>query len=227
MSNRPQTKVVLAMTADGKIADVERRPARFSSKADRKHLERQIASVDGVLFGAATLRAYGTTITISNPHLLQRRIQQQKPPQPRHIVCSASGNIDPQRRFFQQEVPRWLLTTAEEAASRYGKEDFEQIIVVERKKDQKIDWSGALERLAELGIAKLAVLGGGELVASLLAEDLLDEFWLTVCPVIFGGATAPTLVEGVGFAPQQAKQLELIEVRRVAQEIFLHYRRKY
>jgi dihydrofolate reductase len=87
-----------------------------------------------------------------------------------------------------------------------------------------IDWIDALAQLKELGLHKLAILGGGELVASLLAKDLIDEFWLTVCPLILGGATAPTPVEGIGFPAQEARRLELLSVERIEGEIFLHYR---
>ncbi len=234
--NRPRTTVVLAMTADGKIADRSRSPARFSSAADRAHLEKQISLVDGVIFGAQTLRAYGTTLPISNPQLLQQRQQLSQPPQPVHIVASASANIDPQLRFFSQPVPRWLLTTAAGAKSWQGK--FERILVTEVEergrggegkrggivRSKSIDWIGAFEQLGKLGLKKLAILGGGELVASLLAVDLIDELWLTVCPLIVGGASAPTPVEGIGLSPQQAKKLELLTVERVEEEVFLHYR---
>ncbi|MGK7878238.1 MAG: RibD family protein [Xenococcaceae cyanobacterium] len=254
--NRPETTVVLAMTADGKIADVGRSPARFSFAADKEHLEKQIALADGVLFGAGTLRAYGTTLPISNPQLLQARKQQQKPPQPVQIVCSASAEIDPQLQFFSQPVPRWLLTTAAGAKSWQGMTEgrFERILVADveergrggegergrisspksktcpqegvlrRQNLKSIDWIGAFAQLAQLGLKKLAILGGGELIASLLAVDLIDEFWLTVCPVIFGGAAAPTPVEGAGLLPQQARRLELLSVERIKQEVFLHYR---
>ncbi|MDR9405249.1 MAG: dihydrofolate reductase family protein, partial [Halothece sp. Uz-M2-17] len=57
--NRPHTTVVLAMSADGKIADTARSAAEFSSHIDRAHLERQVAKADAILFGAGTLRAHG------------------------------------------------------------------------------------------------------------------------------------------------------------------------
>src|SRR4028119_937416 len=106
---RPHTTVVLAMSADGKIADVTRSPARFSSPADRAHLEKQIALADAILLGAGTLRAYGTTLGVSNPQLLQIREQGGVSPQPVQIVCSRSADLDPRLRFFRQQVPRWLL----------------------------------------------------------------------------------------------------------------------
>jgi 5-amino-6-(5-phosphoribosylamino)uracil reductase len=89
--------------------------------------------------------------------------------------------------------------------------------------DQQIDWVKALAQLKKLGLQKLAVLGGGELVASLLAVDAIDEFWLTVCPVILGGNNAPTPVEGEGFLALQARRLKLLSVQQVEEEIFLHY----
>ena len=228
LSNRPYAIVVLAMTADGKIADRDRSPARFSTAADQSHLEQQIALVDAVVFGAGTLRAYGTSLPISNPQLLQARQQKSKPLQPVHIVCSASASLDPHLRFFSQSLPRWLLTTAAGAQSWQESESgFERIIVADAKKpdhDSPIDLIKAFAQLVELGIEKVAILGGGQLVASLLAQQLIDEVWLTVCPLILGGVDAPTSVEGTGLLAQQAQSLELLSVERIDQEIFLHYR---
>jgi 5-amino-6-(5-phosphoribosylamino)uracil reductase len=244
---RPQTTVILAMTADGKIADRVRSPARFSSATDKAHLEKQISLVDGVLFGAGTLRAYETTLPISNPDLLSAREQLQQPLQPVHIVCSASARLDPRWRFFSQPVPRWLLTSTtgakfwQELQGRQGnkgdkgdkgdkvdkktnKQGFDRILIAEAENNSsKIDWIGALAQLKELGLQKLAILGGGELVASLLEIDAIDEFWLTVCPLILGGATAPTPVAGIGLTTQQARRLKLLSVRETEGEIFLHY----
>lgn len=226
MYHRPSTTVILAMTADGKIADERRSPARFGSAADKAHLEQQISLVDAVLFGAGTLRAYGTSLPITNPDLLQQRHERSQLPQPFHIVCSASGKIEPQLRFFSQPIPRWLLTTTTGAKLWQLGNRFEQILTVDAAMDcfSSIDWSKALTQLKLLGIDKLAILGGGELVASLLKEDLIDEFWLTICPVILGGRKAPTPVEGIGFCQHQGQKLALLSVKQVEQEIFLHYR---
>lgn len=221
--NRPHTTVVLAMSADGKIADVTRSPARFSSPGDQAHLESQVALADGVLFGAGTLCAYGTTRSVSNPQLQQQRKQRGLPIQPVQIVCSRLAQFDPQLRFFRQNVPRWLLTTEAGAEPWRDKSDyFERILVVNASSDG-INWHDAYQQLNQLGIQRLAVLGGGNLVASLLAADLIDELWFTVCPLILGGADAPTPVEGTGFSEQLAKRLELLTVERVDQELFLHY----
>lgn len=221
-SHCPHVTVVLAMSADGKIADAWRSPARFGSAQDKSHLETQIAQADGVLFGAGTLRAYGSTLRVTHPDLLQQRLQQGKPPQPVHIVCSRSVQFNPSCVFFQQPVPRWLLTTAAQANQpQIGK--FERVISVGTR-GTGLDWVDALQQLRQLGLKQLVVTGGGEVVASLLAVKGIDEIWLTVCPLLLGGQDAPTPVGGLGVLEKIAPRLELLGVEAIAQEVFLHYR---
>ncbi len=84
----PKITAILAISLDGSISSAEDTAARFSSKTDLFHLEQQIALCDGIIFGASTLRAYGTTITVKNPQLLKERQQRNLSPQPLNIVCS-------------------------------------------------------------------------------------------------------------------------------------------
>lgn len=221
-SRRPHTTVVLALSADGKIADGQRSPARFSSPTDQQHLEQQIVEADGVLFGAGTLRTYGTTLRVTDPELLQQRTQAGKPPQPAQIVCSRSANIDPSFRFFQQPVPRWLLTT-ETGRQSWGRQPgFDQILAF-CGPNNEIDWNAALEKLLTLDLERLVVLGGGTLIDSMLQANLIDELWLTVCPLILGGESAPTPVDGAGFSEKLAPHLKLQSVEQRGEEVFLHY----
>jgi 5-amino-6-(5-phosphoribosylamino)uracil reductase len=225
-NNRPYTTVVLAMSADGKIADEGRVPARFSSPADKLHLEQQVAAADAVLFGAGTLRAYGSTIRVSQPQLIQQRYQQKLPLQPVQIVVSASGKLDERSRFFQQPVPRYLLTTTHGAQFWLNTSHFEQIIVCESSAKNQFDWIKAMQKISAMGLNRLAVLGGGEIVATMLAADLIDELWLTVCPLLLGGKNAPTPVDGEGFTEIIAPRLELLAAKVIDSEVFLHYRRQ-
>jgi 5-amino-6-(5-phosphoribosylamino)uracil reductase len=222
VQHRPHTTVVLAMSADGKIADFKRSPARFGSGADKAHLEKQIAASDAVVFGAGTLRAYGTTLTVSHPKLLQQRRDENKPPQPVHIVISHSARLNPEIKFFQQPVRRWLLTTSQGSTFWQERSEFEQILVFETPTGQ-IDLPAAWQHLLTLHITQTAVLGGGQLIANLLNSDLIDEFWLTICPLILGGAAAPTPVEETGFLADFAPKLRLLDSQTIEQEVFLHY----
>ncbi len=241
--DRPYTTVILAISADGKIADAARSPARFGSANDKAHLEQQVAASDAVLFGNGTLQAYGTAMRVISAELLKQRELHWKPPQPAQIVCSRSSEFDPNLRFFQQPVPRWLLTAEREdgesqtpsnsplpascfllPASCFLLPSMFDRTIYAKTAGGEIDWIDGFQQLASLGIKRLAILGGGKLVASVLAAGLVDELWLTVCPLILGGADAPTAVEGKGFLADLALKLELLAVKQVGQEVFLHYK---
>ncbi|MGB3295458.1 MAG: RibD family protein [Phormidesmis sp.] len=228
---RPYVVVVLAMSADGKIADIHHSAARFPSSADKAHLEAQVARADAALFGAGTLRAYGTTLPVSNPHLIDERRQRQQSDQPFQIVCSASGCLDWRWHFFDQFIPRWLITTPAgkkvwqagmpRAANRVF---FEQILVSQ----EPLNWPKIMDELlipttARPPIGHLTVMGGGELVASLLHHRLVDELYLTVCPLLIGGKAAPTPVEGIGFTLPDVPRLKLQSAQVEGDEVFLHY----
>ncbi len=220
--DRPKTTVILAMSADGKIADASRTAARFGSAHDKVHLEHQVALADGVLLGAGTLRAYGTTVRVVQPELLSHRQQQGKPLQPVQIICSRSAALDPHLSFFRQPVPRWLLTTPAGARRWQDGDAFERLLVAETATGT-IDWQAAFGQLWVAGLKNVAVLGGGALVASLLEANCLDELWLTVCPLLLGGVAAPTPVDGKGLVAALAPRLKLLAARTIDDEVFLHY----
>ncbi|NJR68349.1 MAG: RibD family protein [Synechococcales cyanobacterium CRU_2_2] len=220
----PQTAVILAMSADGKIADGGRSPARFGSAADQAHLEAQVALADVVVFGAETLRAYGTTMSVRSPELLAQRQACGQSSQPVQLVCSASGRLDPEARFFRQPVPRWLLTTAT-GAQLWRQTHFDQILIAPQV-GEKWDWRAVWRSLAGAGLARVAVLGGGRLTSALFEAGLVQDLWLTICPLVLGGATAPTPVDGVGFWAKSAPQLHLQSAEQLGGELFLNYRVK-
>ncbi|MGB0560507.1 MAG: RibD family protein [Spirulinaceae cyanobacterium] len=223
---RPKTVVVLAMSADGKISDRTRQPARFGSRADRHHLEHQIAQADGVLIGANTLRAYQTSVTLQDPRLLAQRAAAGRSPQPWHWICSRSGQLDPNWRFFRQPLRRGLITTPGGAITAQDCA-FERVLTPPHSSGDAasaIAWPQIWSQFHTLGIRQLAILGGGNLIASLAAIAALDELWLTLCPYLIGGENAPTPYDGLGHLLTQAPQLELLSHRVVGQEVFLHYR---
>lgn len=220
----PHTTVVLAMSADGKIADHTRSAARFSSQADLHHLETQVAQADGVLSGAGTLRAYGTCLRVRQAALLQQRQARGQPPQPVQMVYSPRGELDQRWRFFQQAVPRWLITTATGALPWQQQGAFSEIFQMPGA-PTPADWRSLLACWLDHGIQRLAILGGGYLVAQLVEADLVEELHLTVCPLLLGGQQAPTPMDGSGLPAAIAPRLRLLSAEARGDEVFLHYRR--
>jgi 5-amino-6-(5-phosphoribosylamino)uracil reductase len=220
-----KTTLVLAMTADGKISDARKSPPKFGSKRDYAHLEEQMAAADAILVGSGTLKDGGETVLVARPELIQARTNRGQAPQPIQIVCSRTGKLDRAATFFSQPISRWLITTKNGATDWADLSKFDRVLICDTT-DGDIDWQTVTDRLTELGIQTICFLGGSELAASLFAANFIDELWLTVCPFIYGGSTAPSPVSGAGFTPELAPRLELLSVDRVEQELFLHYKVK-
>ena len=139
------------------------------------------------------------------------------------IVCSQSADLDSSYPFFTQSFPRGLLTDAAGAVKWGDRPEFDVVLAAETS---PFDWTVIFTELEELGIKKLALLGGGQLVGSLFSAGLVNELWLTICPLILGNSTSPTPVAGDGFLIENAPKLQLIQSLAVNDEIFLHYKTK-
>jgi 5-amino-6-(5-phosphoribosylamino)uracil reductase len=220
------TTAILAMSADGKISAVDRRAPREPDAADLAHLELQTSLADLVLVGAGTMRAEGAAYTIRDPQLVAARAARGQPPQPITCVVSHSLDLPTDLPFFDQPIRRWLLTTGTALVRRpdHGLADRAEVLALG---DTEIDWSAFYALLEERGIGRMALLGGGALTAALIEAGRVDDWWLTIWPLVFGGKDAPSPVEGHGFAPRLAPRLQLIETRLVGSEVFLHYRLLY
>lgn len=216
---RPYTTVVLAMTADGKISNASRSPALFGSPQDQRHLEIQVAQADALLVGAGTIRAYQRNVMVRDPGLLAARAARGQSPQPVQIVSSPSGHLDRHWEFFRQPIPRWLLTSPEGARPWQGDRSWDRLIA----HPQPFPWEEWFQSWRqEMGWQNMVLLGGGTLIADLLAGDLVDELWLTLCPFLLGGSQAATPVDGLGRISPLPLSLE--EQRRIGDELFLRYK---
>ncbi len=216
------TTVVLGMTVDGKISATDPSALRTTDAADQEHLEYQVSLADLVLLGAGTIRAEGRTFTIRNPELLAARAVRGQSPQPIACVVSRSLELSVELPFFSQDVQRWVFTTRASLGSNLQR-TLPSLAKLVDLGNTDLDWDRAYEFLENQGIHHVVALGGGELTAALLEAGRIDDLWLTVWPVIYGGREAPSPVEGVGFIPSSAPQLQLIESRQISSELFLHY----
>lgn len=75
---------------------------------------------------------------------------------------------------------------------------------------ERVDLKELLSELEKRGVKKMLVEGGGEVRWSFFKEKLADELFVWIMPYVWGGKSAPTLVEGTGFtASSDAVALKL------------------
>jgi len=91
----------------------------------------------------------------------------------------------------------------------------------------KIDIKEVVNYLTtKLKAKRILMEGGPTLFGSFLEKELIDEIFLTVAPKIFGNTkdATLTLVEGKLFLPKNIKNLKIVTVKQIGDELFLRYK---
>lgn len=205
---RPWISTNLAVSADGKISTVDRRPSGWTSPADHARLLELRKSADALIVGRGTLEADRMTLAVPG-----------KTVQPLRCVVSRTGDIAPDHPLFHKPGgPIHLLIT--------GKTPVAPIPGVTIHHGSLV---GFLETLAtDLGVKHLHCEGGGTLIRSLAEIDAIDEFHLTLAGhTLFGGSSAPTATAvPADFLPSSVHfALSYFDPRPDLGECFLSYRR--
>jgi 5-amino-6-(5-phosphoribosylamino)uracil reductase len=227
LPDRPFVTLNVAESADGKIAPIDRGKINFGSAEDRAQMEALRALADAVLIGGGTLRAEDPPLVIRDPAVRDRRASAKGSPHPRNIaVCSIlPANLAEMNFFRSPETDKLVFTTERTPADlREVAAQYAQIEVVPVDASGRVDLAAVLGKLASLGVHHLLLEGGGELNFSMLQCGLIDEVYLTLCPFIFGGRSAPTSFDGAGFTREHIRKLALKSHRISTHgEVFLHY----
>ena len=223
---RPYVRINVAMTADGKIDSVGRRGASISSDADWARVDEMRADSDAVVVGGRTLLGDDPHLNVKSPELRAARQARGLPENPAKVGVVSIAELRLDSRFLTSGPARRLIyttsRTAPEHIARLTAAGAEVFILGAGQ----VDLRAAMASLFDLGMRQVLVEGGGTLIAEVLRLDLADELTLYLAPRIFGGASAPTLADGPGFAPDGAPRLVLDshEVLDPQGGLLLHYR---
>jgi riboflavin biosynthesis pyrimidine reductase len=203
---RPWISTNLAVSADGKISSVTKRPSGWTSAADHARLLRLREKADALMVGRGTLEADRMTLRVPGKVI-----------QPLRCIVSRSGEIAPEHPVLHSEGGAVHLLVTENPAHP----DISGVT------QHHGTLAGFLETLAgDLGVKHLHCEGGGELIRSLAELDAIDEFHLTLAGhTLFGGAKAPTATGIPAEFLPQSRVFTLHEFHAEAGECFLSYRR--
>ena len=139
---------------------------------------------------------------------------------PAVAVVSSGASLDPGHPVLQKAV---VLTTTRGAELLGG--TLPDVVAV--NDGDWVDVRGAIEVLRARGHRRILSEAGPTMFASLLADALVDELFLTVSPVLAGRLAAGGrlgLVEGAELLPQVRVGVRLLSVRKSDEHLFLRYR---
>lgn len=224
-TKRPFVFINMAMTADGKIATANRAVSSFGSRHDLDNLYKLRTTADAIMAGARTLDLNKVFLGNGGERYRRLRLQRALSEYPLRIIVSGSGTIDPRAAIFQKRFSPILLITSRRASATTIRTLRTLVDDVFISSGRAIDFTAALQWLAEKWkVRRLLCEGGGELNAALFREGFVDELNLTICPKIFGDRHAPTIAEGNSHIPLAlAANLRLRSVRKIGEEVFLKF----
>lgn len=212
--NRPFVFINVAMTADGKIDTFERKGSAISSKQDKERVDMLRAEADAVLVGGKTLLEELPKLTVKSEALREGRIQQGRSPNPIKVGVVTVADIPMDSDFVKAGDARVVIFTTH----RTSKEQLERLhmhgVEVFADDAPRVDLVKMMSTLKEIGVGRLMVEGGGTMNFELLRLGLVDELTLYIAPMIFGGANAPTLADGLGVPRDAAIEMRLQHIQQ-------------
>jgi len=213
-----------AQTLDGHIASRTGDSRWISSTSSRQLVHRLRARVDAVAVGIGTVLA-------DDPRLTARRVRVRR--HARRVVIDPRLRIpDNARLLTEPSVPLTIAVGAgadphrvQHLRARRGIE----IFTLPPTRGGRGSLRPLLEHLATAhGATNVLVEGGGGLLGSLLAEDLIDQYLVFTAPIVLGDAEAVTAVRGSAVPRiEEGTRLHLAGMRRIEGDVLLDYRRAH
>jgi len=218
--SRPYVLLSCATSADGYLDDATPRRLILSGPADLDRVDEVRAGCDAILVGARTVRTDNPRLLIRDPRRRARRTARGLPEHPARVTLTATGDLDPQARFFAPGALRlvYCATSALAVArARLGHRGDSAVLI---DAGDPLSFDFMLSDLAERGVARALVEGGGQILGEFLAAGLADELNLAVAPFFIADPAAPRLdLPG----PGADGPMTLAETCRVGEVALLRY----
>ena len=220
MRERPYTLLSCSVSIDGYIGNAASR-LLLSNEADFDRVDSVRASCDAILVGAATVR-------IDNPRLLVRsqarrdeRAARGLPASPVKVTVTRRAQLDARADFFRvgdtEKIVYCASPLVDDARERLGP------VATVVDGGHTVEMRRLSSDLADRGVERLMVEGGGKVHTQFLTADLVDELQLVVAPVFVGDSHAPRFVLDGRFPWNPGCRATLVDVRQIGDVVLLRY----
>jgi len=220
MSDRPYTLLSCSVSLDGYLGDHKPRLA-LSNEADFDRVDQVRATCDAIMVGAVTVRTDNPRLLIRSPARREQRTAQGLASSPMKITVTNRVDLDACSNFFTTgDVEKLVYTSTArvpDARARLGP----VATIVDGGRDVRM--RRLSEDLADRGVGRLMVEGGGVVHTQFLADDLVDELQLVVAPFFVGDSSAPRFVTDGRFPWNADRRATLAEVRQIGDVVLLRY----
>lgn len=220
---RPYVLLSASVSIDGHL---DTRPGEdrlmLSNKADFDRVDSVRAGVDAILVGAGTLRADNPRLLVNSAQRRADRLASGQPEYPLKVTVTATGDLDPDWKFWHHGGDKLVLAAGDAATSK-ARANLGDLATVHTIPTEAV-WPAVLDALgAVFGINRLMVEGGGTVHTQLLSAGLADELQLVVAPLLVGQPDAVRMLGPATYPGGPAARLRLLETRQIDDVVLLRY----
>jgi diaminohydroxyphosphoribosylaminopyrimidine deaminase/5-amino-6-(5-phosphoribosylamino)uracil reductase len=145
--------------------------------------------------------------------------------QPRHVVFDSEARLPLDSQLVKGVADVPLIVVCSRAAARTSVQGLESAgvdVIVATGENEGARVEHALDELGAREIQSLLLEGGPHLAGAFLEAGEIDEARMFIAPLMLGGATAKTAVEGMGVAEIAAGSRALaIETERIEDDVLI------
>lgn len=189
---RPLVTLSYAQSLDGSITARRGERLQISGQESARFTHQLRAVHDSILIGIGTVLS-------DDPQLTVRYVQGENP-QP--VILDSKLRIPLDAAIVEAHSP-WIATT--ELANPSKVEELTgrgvQLLFLPINNDEQVSLPELLESLNQMGIKRLMVEGGAEVISRFLSLQLVDFIILTISPLILGGLPAVHFPETQAIGP--------------------------
>ena len=176
------------------------------------------------MVGIGTVLADDPSLTVKTEEYREDRKNRGAGEHPVRIVVDSRGRLPPDASILHKGSGLRIVAVSEKADPARLTALRHNATVITTGGD-KVDLAALMDELGKMGIRRVMVEGGGELIAGLIRARLVDEIYTFIGNLIIGGRDAPTLADGEGFLSEdEFLRLTLIETCRIENGVLLHWK---
>jgi 2,5-diamino-6-(ribosylamino)-4(3H)-pyrimidinone 5'-phosphate reductase len=211
-----------AISIDGKIC-TRKGESKISSFSDLKRVHKLRCNVDGILVGISTVLKDDPLLNIRFTKCISRKKN------PLRVIIDSKARIPLDSKIVKTAADIETIIAVTKSAPKNKLDVLREKnlkIIISGERGKKVNLDKTFKQLeTKFGIKKILVEGGGEIIWSIIKNNLFDELIITISPLIIGGRKAITLVEGKGF--DKIKNCTKLKLSRICKknngEIILYY----
>ncbi len=210
---RPMVTLKLATSFDGRIATASGESRWITGPDARRQVHFLRATHDAVMVGGGTARADDPMLTVRGLGMSW---------QPVRVVCDTRLSVDPSGRLGRsaRDVPLWMCHGSDAPARARENWHATGAALIEcRAGADGLDIVDVLHRLGQRGLTRLFCEGGGQLAASLLAEDMVDRMVGFTAGLVLGADGRPAIGALPGMSLDEHHRFSLTRVHVVGPDV--------